>query len=532
MPSPRRTPITRTRRGMPLAGSLALAISFALAAPATPAAPADGLTIPQDARIAQRLGDAEQQARNRAIIAQSQRWAADYLPSGANEPRGDALIVTNCDDDGPGSLRQIVDDVAVDGDTVDLSELTCSEITLESPLFVTQESLTLRGANRAPVINGVYAGNAGLIQHGGTGTLGIDSLTLAFGSKYQSSDSKYAGGGCVASSGDVVFQNSVAKYCQARHTGNGPATGGAIAADGNLTMKYSVVVSNDALVEGSGIARGGGVYAEGGLTMKYSTVAGNEAHNATIEAASGQGGGMQINGGAFIGRSTISGNEAANIGGLAVFGDSTIRSSTISGNTSHSTTGTVSSGSSAFLYPSAGGSVYLSNTTITNNVNETYENAGLFIGGDASVTVTAISNIVSGNSGDGASYDWFVPDATITGDHNLVGWDSGGLPPPDTIVEEYIDMLPLGDYGGATQTQPIGTGSWAFNRGIYNDQGKTDPHTDQRGENREVGAGVDIGAFETDALFIGRFEEPPRVGAPIVMLRQTRSGHGDDPDAA
>jgi hypothetical protein len=156
----------------------------------------------------------------------------------------------------------------------------------------------------------------------------------------------------------------------------------------------------------------------------------------------------------------------------------------------------------------------------------------LYIGGDATVTTTVVSNIVSGNSGDGFSYDWFVPDATIEGDHNLVGWEAGGLPPPDTIVEEYIQMLPLDDNGGPTQTQVIGNGSWAFNEGIYNDQGKTDPYTDQRGEDREVGAGVDIGAFETDALFIGRFEEPLRTGSPIQALSQARTGPDDDPDSA
>lgn len=531
MPLPPVIPSNRTPRGAPLAGYLALAISLALAASALPATAAGNLTVQDEPRIAERLGDAEQQARNRAIIAQSQRWAAEHLPAARNEAHGSALVVANCNDNGPGSLRQIIDDVAVDGDTVDLTELTCSEISLESPLFVTQDSITLRGENRVPNINGVYAGNAGLIQHSGTGTLTIDSLTLAFGSKYQSNNSKYAGGGCVASSGDVLLQNSVAKYCEARHTGDGPATGGAIAADGDLSVKYSVVVSNNALVEGSGIARGGGLYAGGGMTMKYSTVADNAAHHATIDGSSGQGGALQVNTGAYIGRSTISGNDAASIGGLAIFGDTTIRSSTISGNTSHSTTGTAASGSNVFLYPSAAGSVYLSNTTITDNINETYATGGLYVGGDATVTASLVSNVVSGNSGQGLSHDFRVPAATVVGDHNLVGWIADGLPPPGTILEEAIQMLPLADNGGPTQTHAIGNGSWAFNQGIYNDQGKTDPYTDQRGENREVGAGVDIGAFETDALFIGRFEEPERVGTPLRPLSQARPGFdGGPPD--
>lgn len=531
MNQPSELPTRRAPRAAPLAGSLALAIGFALGSPATPAAVPGTPTIPDDPRILERLGDADQQARTRAVLAESQRWAAEYLPA-AGEVHGGDIVVTNCNDSGAGSLRDAIENVAVSGDTVDLTQLACSEISLESPLFVNQDSLTLRGENRAPIVNGVYAGNAGLIRHSGTGTLTVDSLTLAFGSKYQADNEKYASGGCIASSGDVLLQNSVAKYCTARHTGNGPATGGAIAADGSLFVKYSVVTSSDALVEGSGVARGGGLYARGGLTMKYSTVAGNEAHLVTSDESSGQGGGMQINDGAFITRSTISGNDAANIGGLAIFGDTTIRSSTVSGNTSHSTTGTATSGSNVFLYPASGGSAYLSNLTITDNVNATYANGGLFVGGDATVGATLVSNIVSGNSGDGLSYDFLVPDATVSGDHNLVGWIAGGLPPPDTIEEQYIEMLPLASNGGPTQTQVIGNGSWAFNRGIYNDQGETDPYTDQRGEPREVGAGVDIGAFETDALFIGRFEEPPRVGAPIASVPPGRSGSGDGPDSA
>lgn len=473
--------------------------------------------------LATALGeDAPAATPTRSVIEQSRRWTADHLRAGAEPVRGTTHVVANCADSGPGSLRAIIDDLAVSGDEVDLSQLECSEISLETPLLIDQDSLTLRGAGRAPILNGLAAAPAGLIRHSGTGSLTLDSLTLAFGSKYQSNDSKYAGGGCVASAGDVLLDDTVAKYCTARHTGDGPATGGAISAEGDLSVKYSVVVGNEALVDGSGIARGGALYTRGGLTMKYSSVVGNEAHHATIDGASGQGGAVQANGGTFISRSTISGNHAANIGGLALFGDTSIRSSTISGNTSHSTTGTASSGANLFLYPGVGGSAYLSNVTITDNLNLTEECGGLYIGGDASASATLVSNIVSGNSGSGLSYDFHAPNVTISGDHNLVGWITDGLPPPDTIVEEYIPMLPLADNGGPTQTQAIGAGSWAFSRGIYNDQGEADPYTDQRGMAREVGDGVDIGAFESDALFIGRFDEPERVGAPIRAL-QARS---------
>src|SRR6185312_8402776 len=45
--------------------------------------------------------------------------------------RGAVITVSNCDDDGPGSLRDAIDG-ADSGDTIDLTPLACSTITLSS----------------------------------------------------------------------------------------------------------------------------------------------------------------------------------------------------------------------------------------------------------------------------------------------------------------------------------------------------------------------------------------------------------------
>src|SRR5690242_9964998 len=59
-----------------------------------------------------------------ALLAQP--LARQPSPSSPNPP----WIVQNCDNDGVGSLRHVIALVAQSGDTVDLSQLTCSTITL------------------------------------------------------------------------------------------------------------------------------------------------------------------------------------------------------------------------------------------------------------------------------------------------------------------------------------------------------------------------------------------------------------------
>ena len=60
--------------------------------------------------------------------------------------RGD-IVVTNCDDSGPGSLREAYFN-AVDQDTIDLSQLSCSTISLTTGALTDSgaaTSLTLIG---------------------------------------------------------------------------------------------------------------------------------------------------------------------------------------------------------------------------------------------------------------------------------------------------------------------------------------------------------------------------------------------------
>src|SRR5262245_60783858 len=70
--------------------------------------------------------------------------ASDADPPFPMPPRG-SITVTNCDDAGPGSLRDAIA-IAASGDTIDLTQLACSTITLTSgALGVAQDDLTFTG---------------------------------------------------------------------------------------------------------------------------------------------------------------------------------------------------------------------------------------------------------------------------------------------------------------------------------------------------------------------------------------------------
>src|SRR5689334_16118977 len=60
-----------------------------------------------------------------------------------------AVVVTSCDDDGPGTLRDAVS-IAASGGTIDLTQLDCSTITLTTgAIGVAQDDLSLIGPGAA-----------------------------------------------------------------------------------------------------------------------------------------------------------------------------------------------------------------------------------------------------------------------------------------------------------------------------------------------------------------------------------------------
>ena len=151
------------------------------------------------------------------------------------------LPVTSCADDGSaGSLRNVLD-TAISGDTVDLSALACSTITLTTGALESgADDLRLLGS---PTRRLTIDGNAQdrVLLHFATGTLTVENLNIANG--FQVSTGTNIGyAGCLGSAGDITLINSNVRNCTAIGVGS---YGGAVVA-GLLTMRNSTITGNTA----------------------------------------------------------------------------------------------------------------------------------------------------------------------------------------------------------------------------------------------------------------------------------------------
>lgn len=229
-------------------------------------------------------------------------------------------IVTTCDDAGAGSLREALAGAA-DGDTIDLSALTCSTITLTSgELVSTADSLTLRGPGRDALAIDGNAQDRVLIH---TGSLQILDLTIANGhSAFRA--------GCLYVRGNLVLTRSTVSGCRAgNELSNGVSGGGAVVI-GNLELHASTLSGNTAATVAPQefiTAYGGGAYVYGNVLADDSVIADNTVSSFGGPASFARGGGMFVHGDINLVTSTVSGNIAhaegldycfANGGGLAI----------------------------------------------------------------------------------------------------------------------------------------------------------------------------------------------------------------------
>ncbi|MGH8171659.1 MAG: hypothetical protein ACREPX_00835, partial [Rhodanobacteraceae bacterium] len=348
---------TRTRL-RPLALSLALAFGGAAASPHSDALPGSEF----DAVIPDWLSPVDKD-----VVRKQLERLATHTPPRAQTP---SIAVSNCDDSGPGSLRDAVDS-AVDGDTVDLTSLDCSTITLTSgAIAIAADSLTIQGPSALLLtIDGNYSDR--VFWHLGFGTLTISDVSVSKGRKYlNDGDNGNAAGGCVFSTGDVVFNDSWAKYCTA---GSNDSTttvrGGAIYAENSVSMDGSMVTASTAYTVGAFASRGGGVYTPGNLLVLNSTISGNTATTS--------GGGVQV------------GSGHGTPGGYG-----RIKYSTISANT-QGRNGLVLGGGGVYL----SGDAYISHSTISGNSG--CRGAGIYLinAGNATGPAAIYSSTVSANSG-------------------------------------------------------------------------------------------------------------------------------------
>lgn len=439
--------------------------------------------------------------RRRLLAAGIAAVCSTVLMTTAATPRAPSNIqvVTNCNDSGSGSLRDAIAN-AGNGDTIDLTGLTCSTISLTTDtIVIAQATLALNGPGTSLTIDGGRIPGKGVLYDTGLGGLQVHDLAIANG--YNTQSAIDARGGCIHAEGGVSLIDVVVTGCSAYASGGHAALGGGVWAAGDVYLVHSAVTGNSAIAAGNGRASGGGVYSPTALTCLYNTVANNVASNgATGTDGAATAGGVYSKGPVLINWSTISGNTSGVAGGIELVDpdnrQASIISSTISGNAAFAVGG-VYAHTTLAVYNST--IAFNTATTSSDGANPEAFAAGVQIAASGGA---AQSSIVANNTADDAGeLDLGGTLSAVTGHNDLIMQAVIGIP-SDTIHDD-PELGPLQDNGGSTKTQrpfapsAIANGNNVLNLGF-----------DQRGIGfpRDVGSGVDIGALETDVIFLNGFD--------------------------
>jgi hypothetical protein len=452
----------------------------------------------------QRAPHAHRLAAALAVLLAPSLLPARSEASAGPGPARPMISVTNCDDSGPGSLRDAVAGAA-SGDTIDLDGLACSGITLTSgEIAIPQDDLVIKYSGTS---GGTFTVGANLasrvFHHTGHGTLTIEGVVVADG-KYDttSGGGGVARGGCIESEGNVSLSHATVSQCSAQS--DAPAYGGGIAAAGTFYLSYSTVDSCG--VSSPSNAFGGGILLESGPAFIVgSTISNNATSRMAGQGLDERGGGLFIRHIATLSTitgSTLSGNESAYGGAIDVetgsaYGGLIVENSTIANNTADYCGGGVTT-----RMP-----LEVSNSTVAfDSAAGIYGGGGLCMAAGSN-ELELVSSIVASNSApsSASTADIVGSGVTISGEYDLIV--ASGIPvPPDTIDAD-PHLLPLADNGGPTRTLALDAASPAIDAG-ENPGGFAN---DQRGPGyaRTTGAATDIGAYERqspDEIFANGFD--------------------------
>lgn len=505
--------MSTTRTSSPVSGPrraartpLALAILLACESAAAPINAAHAESLTTQAAFDRAWSDPRLQDVDSLSVAEVADIAIDFGMQAFMPPSlASTRVVSNCNNSGPGSLRDVVAS-SVSGDIVDLRSLPCSTITLSSGqinIGVQSLSITGPGPGALTIQNGNGAKYTNRIfNHTGSGTLIVQGMTLTGGVISGNASVPDARGGCVNSEGTVFLGNSFfvtdAQYgvrvtnCRAisvqGSTRAGSADGGGVSG--------AVVVLTNSIVSGcstSGPAgSGGGVFVRARFGMNKSELVGN--NNGVRQSYNGGGGANAVAGFPnLIVDSTIAANTSYIGGGLSISKGTVIRNSTISGNNAYMGAGILSGG----LF---GGDVTISNSTITQNVtNSFYGGGGIMIRPSMNRAIVQLySTIVSANRRFDGPYNDIWGDAQYVGASNLVGPQQLPAPAmPAGTLFGFANLAALANNGGATRTHALLAGGLAIDAG---NNATNAERYDQRGLGypRVRGVRADIGAFEFD----------------------------------
>jgi hypothetical protein len=283
------------------------------------------------------------------------------------------VIVSNCEDDGSsGTLRAAIES-ASDGDTIDLSALQCSLITLQNgPLLSGVNHLTILGPGSGALT--IDGNDASRVLQGSS--LAIEGLAIKNGRTSTS-----VGGACIFTNIDLSLTDVALAHCVEFSAGS--ALGGALFVSGDLTMHGSSIVTSGAA--GAMDAVGGGAFVGGAATLYDSIISGN-----TVQAGgNSRGGGLSANGNITLHASTIESNTAQSSiaaaygGGLHSYGGdiSVLERSTVSGNAARADSSWAYGGGISAAGTAPTGIVTVSHSTLNGNSASSACSACLVSGG-------------------------------------------------------------------------------------------------------------------------------------------------------
>ena len=412
-----------------------------------------------------------------------------FLVGGLASVNGATLTVTKVTDtndnvcDADCSLREAVFAASASGDVIEFA----------SPLFDSAQNIRLSAAlfqlnnNKTLTINGRAANLTAIVGSGAeqrvffsNGNLTLNNLTITGGSLSGGNS-----GGGIYNGGTLTINNCIISGNRIAGGLGLDKLGGGIYNDAGMTL-----IINDSIITGNSLsnanqrAQGGGIYNAGNLTITRSTIAGNTA-DAQHPAVANEGGGIfnKNTGTLVVEHSTFSGNyinkaSFINSGGaIRNEGNSTINNSTFSGNVVSGNTRNFGGAITTV------GTMDITNSTVTANTATAADGSGINRGAG---TLRIVNTIISGNS------DTF----------GIVGGFQYNL---NNFISGNARLMPLGNYGGPTQTHALYSDSPVINAG--NDcvltangcgTGNAVLTDDQRGNGfpRKNGISVDIGAFE------------------------------------
>ena len=380
------------------------------------------------------------------------RGAGVYAESASNVTISDSTISGNSASNGAAVSARDLSAV-----TINDSQLVGNSGSYAGAVDVYNSTVTI---NNSQISNNSTTQSSGAIQ-GSTGYISIINSQVF-------NNTAPRGGGLYLSGGLAGVSNSSI-------SNNTSGTGGGIF----ITNGVELVIS-DSDVTGNMANNGSGIYAKSNavLTLNRSTVSGNS--NSSSSASNG-GGLFLRESSATINDSTLSNNSSANRGG-AIYtrgaSEVSLNNSTISGNSAASGAGVYVNGSSFTI----------SNTTVVDNSSP--DSAVSFAGSFLYISNSIIANTVSSSDCRRIMSNVTLDAQSIIGDGSCGG----------TALTVGLQLGPLADNGGPTQTHALLEGSPARDRGDL----ITCTQFDQRGNMRNDGdEKCDIGALEYNSDDVG-----------------------------